>query len=134
MVTDIVRILKEVTSLNVYPVASPDPKEECIVYKHYSIFDDGVKEQLRFEIRIIAKSLSKVEDLDRKIRQSFFKVGDGSKIPFAKNIEVYGGGLLEDYNADMKHKIIKFLITKRSSVIDKGNKQEIYSVGYKLID
>lgn len=134
MVANIVKILKEVTSLNIYPVASPNAKEECIVYKYYTISDNGAKEQVRFEIRIIAKSLSKVEDLDKKIRQAFFKVGAGSKIPKATNIEIYGGGLLEDYNSNMKHKIIKFLITKKSGVIDKGNKQEIYSVGYKIID
>lgn len=122
MVTSIVKILKEVTSLNVYPVASSYPKEECIVYKYYTISDNGAKEQIRFEIRIIAKSLSKVEDLDRKIRQAFFKVGAGSKIPKATNIEIYGGGLLEDHNANMKHKIIKFLITKKSGVIDQGKR------------
>ena len=122
MVTSIVKILKEVTSLNVYPVASPYPKEECIVYKYYTISDNGAKEQVRFEIRIIAKSLSKVEDLDKKIRQAFFKVGAGSKIPKATNIEIYGGGLLEDHNANMKHKIIKFLITKKSGVIDQGKR------------
>lgn len=122
MVANIVKILKEVTSLNIYPVASPNAKEECIVYKYYTISDNGAKEQVRFEIRIIAKSLSKVEDLDKKIRQAFFKVGAGSKIPKATNIEIYGGGLLEDHNADMKHKIIKFLITKKSGVIDQGTR------------
>lgn len=122
MVANIVKILKEVTSLNIYPVASPNAKEECIVYKYYTISDNGAKEQVRFEIRIIAKSLSKVEDLDKKIRQAFFKVGAGSKIPRATNIEIYGGGLLEDHNADMKHKIIKFLITKKSGVIDQGTR------------
>lgn len=112
IVPDILKLLREETGLFTYPFSAP-AVEECLVYDLVPISDNGVRKESRLEIRIIAFSLKKAEQIDEQIRKLLLDIGDNNKIDGLSSIKITGGGTMQDLGTNTVHRFLFFNLIYR---------------------
>ena len=81
-----------------------------IVYSLTPLGDNGATRQDRFEIHIIAKSIEEEMAADAAVRKILLTLGD-EKYDNIYNVELSGGGSMEDLNTMTYHLIQYYIIT-----------------------
>lgn len=97
---------------HIYPLNS-FINDDCIVYKHIPVSDDGIKSIDRLEITINTTSYSNSLEIENRIKDLILTVGDK---PFSNSIleiELNGGGALYDGKRDKVQRILFFNILYR---------------------
>lgn len=90
---------------HIYPLYSLS-NDDCIIYKHIPVSDDGIKTIDRLEITINTTSYSHSLEIENRVKDLLLTVGDK---PFSNSIleiELNGGGALYDGKRDKVQRIL----------------------------
>jgi len=104
IIQQIIQLLKDDEALqaligsNIYPFSAPMKAIPCLVYVFTPSTDDGIKEQNKLEIRVIANSYASALAIDSACRRVLLTIGD-TGISDVLQCSINGGGTLQDANA-----------------------------------
>lgn len=111
-----IRTIEEATGLPVYPFLS-HVQGEGIVYTIEPQSDDGIKQQERLTIRIVADTLAKGREYSTMVKNCLLTVGDKPRKSLGiLECHLNGGGSLKDEQTKMTHIILYFYVTRISEV------------------
>lgn len=116
MISEVINILKSDIVLktlingttedtHIYPLYTMS-NEDCIIYKHVPISDDGIKTLDRLELNIISTSYSHTLEIEDRIKDLLLTIGDNQLTSSILDIEVNGGGALYDGKRNKVQRIL----------------------------
>lgn len=116
MVSEIIKLLTDDTTLktklgattgdtHIYPLYTMN-NNECIIYKHVPVSDDGIKTIDRLEITIIASTYAKTLEIEECVKSILLTIGDTPLNTLILEVELNGGGALYDGQRDKVHRIL----------------------------
>lgn len=111
----IVKELKRLLDQAGYPVYLFCTNEiaECILYNFVPLTSDGIKEQGRLEVTIIAFSMEKAQEMLKKVKEVLLTVGDQPKTNTILEIALNGGGCMENIDTATIHLKAFFSVKSR---------------------
>ena len=101
------------TAANIYPMAT-SYTGECIVYKLVPLTDDGIKQHNRFEVQIIANTMAKTIDIEKRVKQLILTKADTPLTNNILKVVMNGGGTFYDVERNKHHRQLFFEILSRS--------------------
>lgn len=114
MMNEVIKILTDAMSALSVPVIplSADITDDSISYRFYTTSHDGVKEQIRLEIRINTKKISRAEEIKTLLLSTLVTKGDEPRNGYL-SCEVNGGGQLIDEETGLVQTIVYFTISRK---------------------
>jgi len=118
---DILNILKTDNQLisligsaaNIYPMETTYTGE-CIIYEIVPLSDDRITQHNRLQIHIIAKTMAKAIDIEKRVKQLILTMADTPLTTNILKVILNGGGTLYDGERQKHHRILYFEILSRS--------------------
>ena len=89
----------------IYPLETKS-LNDCIIYKHIPVSDDGIKTIDRLEITIIASTYAKSLQIEDRVKSILLTKGDTPLNTSILEIELNGGGALYDGERNKVHRIL----------------------------
>lgn len=98
------------------PHHTGDPAHNQIVYSFSPLTDGKAVRMDRLEIHIIAQSIAELEAIDQAVRHILLTFGDSPLAGDVLQVELNGGGDMEDLGTGTYHRIAYYILTSRSVI------------------
>ena len=113
MILDELLELIKLLGYPVCPFGAEKSKGDCIVYNLIPLMSDMVKEQNRFEVTIISSDFVKGVKMLEEVKATLLTFGDIPKSDSILEINLNGGGSLENLETNTFHFKAFFIVKSR---------------------
>ena len=86
----------------------------CALYDYVPVADDKITQQSRLQITIIADTIARAMEADRRVRTLLLTYADRALTKDILQVEVSGGASLYDYERKKHHRSTYYTIQARS--------------------
>lgn len=113
MVIDYINALAEaVQPLKLYAVSTRS-LDDCVIYNSYTTGSDAISERVRLEVAIITADDAEGRKVEDRIKAALLTCGDEPLSDNVLQVELDGGGTLEDVERGKIHRMLYFTILTR---------------------